>query len=580
MKLKGFRHHLVAFGLGFWLLGIADYSLAGFNWLGWWLWLTGIVALGLGLRLRHRHTAKLFDRWDWLILALILLAFAPFYLRQLYQLPVQMSTDEIVVMNLSRNLTTMKGVDWFGPSYHYAFPNLIFIIFGKIGLALGGITMAHMRFVHAMCGLAIIGFGYGMFRQLASRWWAAVATIILGANHSLVMISRLAMRDNTGLLFEVIALTALLAGLRLRNWWWLYVGGVIAGLSWYSYYPGRVSIVVWLMFIGTLFVLQHHWPRRVILQLAVVAVLGWVMAVLPLTIANRKNPDTSDYSKAELLIYPEGRQHQKEWVNATSIRQGIEINIKNGLGVFNNKVWDLGFIYSNPGHGFVDTLTGWLLWLGLAVWALQLFIKRPPTGEWLMIVGFFSIWLLLAFVINKAPDYTRLLVVLPFVAYWAMNALRWAGEVVRRLKLGWVSPVLAVIALSIIIIGNYHIAEDFIIAGQNDGNPVGSTGRYVTARADEKNYQFFLAADDLHPYYGWNTPEAWRSWIIFFAGPNQSVQVLPPAQLARLAPTGPFTIFMNQQVWATHQVELHSRYPGLSYHLVTTVPALVAVESR
>ena len=42
-----------------------------------------------------------------------------------------------------------------------------------------------------------------------------------------------------------------------------------------------------------------------------------------------------------------------------------------------------------------------------------------------MLGGFLALWLSFAFLVNKAPNYTRLLVTLPFVAFLVTEAVRW-----------------------------------------------------------------------------------------------------------------------------------------------------------
>ena len=63
-----------------------------------------------------------------------------------------------------------------------------------------------MRLLHALFALLTIAASYALFRQLLPRRWAFFAGCLLGLSHSLLMISRLAMRENTAVLFEVVAL--------------------------------------------------------------------------------------------------------------------------------------------------------------------------------------------------------------------------------------------------------------------------------------------------------------------------------------------------------------------------------------
>ena len=99
-----------------------------------------------------------------------------------------------------------------------------------------------------------------------------------------------------------------------------------------------------------------------------------------------------------------------------------------GLGTFNSKVVDHSWIYPNYGHGFVDPLTGIVLWARRG----DRRARRSSAGDartrarCSCSVGFLVLWLSFAFLVNKAPNYTRLLVTLPFVAYLVVEALRWA----------------------------------------------------------------------------------------------------------------------------------------------------------
>ena len=87
-------------------------------------------------------------------------------------------------------------------------PALLFIGWGKLGELLGGFDLYHMRLLHALCGLLTIAAVYALMRQLLPRGWAIFATCIFGVSHSFFMISRLAMRENTAVLVEVVALRA------------------------------------------------------------------------------------------------------------------------------------------------------------------------------------------------------------------------------------------------------------------------------------------------------------------------------------------------------------------------------------
>ena len=131
---------------------------------------------------------------------------------------------------------------------------------------------------------------------------------------------------------------------------------------------------------------------------------------------------------------------------ADSISEGIEKNIVWGLTAFNTDRVDEAFIYPNFGHGIVDPLTGALLWLGVLTVLLRAIFRRGPPWSIFPLVGFLLLWLVFAFLVGQAPDYPRMLVILPFVAYLVTEGIRLlagAAQAVAtpRLTLARTSPM-------------------------------------------------------------------------------------------------------------------------------------------
>lgn len=578
LSLKNWQ--LAVAGVLIWLAGIIFYAANGFSIfsLGGWVIGLGLVISALVSKTPGKHAIH---KGDWKILAALTILFAPFYLLALHRLPVQVNTDEVTIMIVAKQLAAAKNADWFGLSTYFNFPAMIFLVFGKLGQALGGVTLAHMRLIHASFGLSVVPLSYLLFRQLLPKWRAAAATVIIGCSHSLIMLSRMGMRDNSGLVFELLALTLLLHGYKQRNYVATFLGGMATGFGWYTYYPGRVSIVIWLVFLMTLIVIKRRKTAVIdLLKLALVACLGWLMVTAPLQVATTKAP-ADNYGRQQLLIYPEGRLQQQTWTYTKTQSDGMAINIKNGLSVFNNRISDYANIYANPGHGFVDPLTGILIWIGVLAFVIALWRRRTNPDEWLMLVGLFGLWLSFAFIVNKAPDYTRLLVILPFAAYWAArglfliaDAIGWLG---RKYRLPGLTLIIAAAGIAAILIGNFQISMGFIHYGEVFGNDVGSTGRYVEAMSDKPGHHFYLAADLQNPYYAWGIPEYWQNWLGFFAADNQSVSVVKPANISSLD-GHEFTVFISGATWQAQKEAFAKLHPFYQYHPVTPDGRLVAIE--
>ena len=580
MNKRWIGRAFIVIGAGYGLLSLADYARSGYSWHMMFFWLGSLACIGITLALKRRRYVSGFEHTDLAIVAVLIMLFAPLYLWRLHQLPVQVNTDEITIMLFFQKLAASPNADPFGVmTGYFGFPAGIFILFGKIANLLGGVTLENVRLIHALSGLTIIASAYGLLRQLLRRWWAVAATIVIGVNHSLFMISRMAMRDNTGLLIELLALGLLVHGLKHRDRFWTFLGGAVAGLSMYTYYPARVILPIWLVTLAVYAVTQHlHVRRHLIIRLGAVTALAWLLVATPGLIAGQKQSAiTGPYQRQQTLLTPEGRAHEQEWVPGSTVAQAVRTNIIQGLSTFNNKLVDQGYIYPNYGHGFVDPLTGWLVWLGLAVAAIQIIRrKRVEIGTILASVGFVSLWLSFSFLINKAPDYTRLLIVLPFVAYLVVYGFIGINRLLpRRLRI--VLSGVAVLLLLVIVISNLSIAHDFIALGQSEGNNVGSTLRYVENLPQTPSYRIIMATDPQYMYYGWGESWQWQTWLSY-GNPGATTEIVPPYLLLSSLPPNHFSLLMDDALWQSNQAELIARYPTAHVIEIAKSPRLIAFE--
>ena len=141
-------------------------------------------------------------------------------------------------------------------------------------------------------------------------------------------------------------------------------------------------------------------------------------------------------------------------------------------------------------------------------------------------------------------DCPRLLVVLPFVAYFVAEAVRAGARLLVRLThRTYAGAALGAVALAGALAWNLAIAWDFIQDGRRDGDDIGSTGRYVQEYRDRPAQAFYLAADDRFPYYEWGTPQIWSERLRLFAGDHRrtcacSEAVDSPARPPATTPPG------------------------------------------
>jgi 4-amino-4-deoxy-L-arabinose transferase-like glycosyltransferase len=544
------------------------------------LWLIGLIALGLACWKESPALPRI-SLGDVVAAGALIVVFAPLYLAHLYNWPVQVITDEPTIMGVSQQYSSTAGVDPFGFSTYQNRPTLLFMFWGNAGELIGGIDLSHMRLLHALVGLLAIGASYALFRQLLPAPWALFAACVFGVNHAFLMISRLAMRENTAVLVEVVALALLLRGLRHGHAFSTYLGGIVAGLGFYTYHPGRAAFPIWLLFLLVVALLyRNRFPLPGLARLGAIAVIGFVMMAGPLLIAESKAPriEREVDPIAQLLISSEGRELQRDWVFADSILEGYLQNVEWGLTTFNNEVVDHGWIYVNPGHGFVDPLTGILLWVAVLGIGLLYIRRRHVNDPWplLMLGGFLALWLAFAFLINQAPKYPRLLVILPFVAYLVTVAVRaLGGLLVRGLSrlghergpgrarhvpgTGGLRAAVAGVALALIVVWNLAAAWDYIDRGRTQGDPFGSTGRYIAAHPEQNTY---LIADQqgAYRYFTWGHEQWWHDWTRLTSKAELRGSV-PSNQLDGLKPQPPFGLLMSGALLKVAEPGLVARYP-------------------
>lgn len=592
------RLPLLGSGLGLGVALILWYGVFGYHVLQIGLWLLSILLVGLywaqfSPAQPPWDPARLRWRQELLHLALLALVFAPIYLYDLANIPFQINTDEIVISSMARNASAVRYPDIFGlmPEYFY-FPRFMFSSWGGLTRLMGGVTLVNVRTVHAAFGVVTILVAYGFFRAFWGSRLALAGAALLGSNHALLGISRMAMRENLIVLVECAALALLLKGVREKNPLLLYLGGGAAAFSLYGYLPGRVVILLGLLF-GVLYLLlgredlrgenKQANPLWVLAKLTVPAALGFFLVAGPILVATVTAPAVSaEYSRQQFLFFPEGRALQQMWVNAATPEEAVWRNIFNSLSMFNDPgQHDRGYIYPNYGHAFVDPLTGALIWLGLGSGLYRLFKKRSQPHDWLCIGSFLFLYLLFSLAITKAPNYTRLLVILPFVAYLTLEGIQVLAGLLERWgsRAGSWLPA-AAMAGAILLIGGWNLAifGDFVHKGWTQGNDVGATGRYVAARQGDPDYRFYLAASAAYPYFGWGEPHYWQSWIQFFAGREQKVAVFSPEVLPIQALEPPFTLFMNEWVWDQQGAELQRRFPSGRLHRIPAERGLWAFE--
>ena len=504
-------------------------------------------------------------------------------------MPFQVSTDEITIMIFQNKMSNLS-YDIFSLSDYFGLPSLVFVVTGFLGKLIGGVNLLNMRIVHAVFGLLIIPCSYFLFHILSdNRKVALGGAIILGINHSLIGISRMAMRENIALLFGILALAFLIWGLKKKSFFHTFIGGVFAGLNYYGYYPGRSTIFICFLFLGFLgFFYRKKYKLSFLAKCGGVILMAFVLMILPLITTTAKQfEDPSfehnfNYNKGASLLFSEGREAQVEWFHdVTNTFEGVKKNIFNGLTTYNNFEATSVDIYHNPRWGFVDPLTGILLWLGVLV----VLLGREDERNFLVFLGFLFYLFIFSFVINITPSYARLLVTLPFVCYLASVGLNFLSEYFQKLRKKsnptcefQITNLVFAFFLIFIVFLNLWILSDFAIKGTHEGDVVGGTLRYVEDRKHLENYSFYLVADEENMYYHFGNSGWWLDWFGYFRAENQHAQVLSPSTNFDNLSNNHFTIFISKELWTQKKNTLLEKHPDFAIHNILSDGSRIAVE--
>lgn len=334
-----------------------------------------------------------------------------------------------------------------------------------------------------------------------------------------------------------------------------------------TFLAARISAVVWLCYLA-LASWQYREARGPMLRKASGwAILGFVISAGPMAIATWQAPPAQYTYAGDVTIFTAaGQEIVRRWEGITDTQQALLKNLVNGLGTFNNNLPDHGNIYLNPGHGFLDPLTGILLWGGvISMWGRQ----RPRELHLLALTGFLMIWLSLSFFTTKNPSYSRLLVILPFVVLLAMEGAKWLSAFAAKYLAGWFGMprrktiyALMAVLVAVILGWNLTIYGRYVAEGFYQQEVVGAVMRYVQARQNLPNSHYYVIDEGDSQF--WVGPYAWRDWISLFLSPQQHVQVVPRSILdGKTSPsiTSPAILLMSRKLWASYENQILQWYP-------------------
>jgi len=281
---------------------------------------------------------------------------------------------------------------------------LYLYVAGGMARALGN-TLFALRLTSAFFGLLTIAATYWLGREmLADRRIALLAAALLAISFWHVLFSRLGFRVISQPLLQALAVAALFRGLRGGRWSWLWLAGLLVGLSAYTYLAARLFPVL-LAFALLPLLLDPDTRRLRLRQLTFVALVAFLTA-LPLLAWFYFNPDAF-------------------WVRIGQVAPGAEgLSLTESL----SRSFAMFFLrgdpylrFNLPGRPLFNFVTGGLLLLG---WLFCLWRYRRFPYDWqraavlLLLLAPLVMILPTALATNEiVPSNLRALGLIPFVFF-------------------------------------------------------------------------------------------------------------------------------------------------------------------
>ena len=176
-------------------------------------------------------------------MTLALLVAAVLRLPQLTQVPPGVHYDEAAYGLNAGDIGLRGDRPVFIPSFTGREPLYLYAA-GGMAAALGNSLFA-LRLTSAFFGLLTIAATYWLGREmLADRRIALLAAALLAVSFWHLLFSRLGFRVISQPLLQALAVAALFRGLRGGRWPWLWVAGVLIGLTAYTYLAARLFPVL------------------------------------------------------------------------------------------------------------------------------------------------------------------------------------------------------------------------------------------------------------------------------------------------------------------------------------------------
>ncbi|MGH9549259.1 MAG: hypothetical protein ACRD3W_07790, partial [Terriglobales bacterium] len=273
-----------------------------------------------------------------------------------------------------------------------------------------------------------------------------------------------------------------------------------------------------------------------------------------------------------------------------NVRDAWFDNIRNGLTAFNSNMIDQGGIYTSPFHGFNDPATGVLVWIGVIMTIFSLRKNGFKLADVFVLIGFFSIYLALAFVVNKAVDYTRFMIIMPFMYYFVARGLLSIFYKTCRRRSKKARTCIWACAILCIAVWNLSYYWDCIKLDLEKGEVVGDTGRYIRSHREWQNHTWCICTSELwapgwyndYRYVNHGRLEDMVNWLSYFANADRGQRccALNEKQFEKEGdlPRHNISIFLRRLMLQRYEELIRKRYKKYDVFPITPTGEELVVE--
>jgi len=349
----------------------------------------------------------------------------------------------------------------------------LYMYLAAFSISMLGRSPAAERLPAALVGVLLIPAAYGLGRALFNRRVGLLTAFITAGNFWALTLSRIGLRAGMLPLFTSLSLACAAAGWRSRRLWLIIVGGVLYGLTFYTYLAARLTPLALIAFLIFWYIAQRQtfpparWLAAFILPAALV--------VAPLAAFAVSRPQIAFGRAEQVSIFTPALNGGDAW--------GMLFH--NLLAAFGMFVWrgDANARHNLPGRPVFDVFLGAAFVVGVGL-SLYRAVGREHQRPAALALLWSGIMLAPTVLTIDAPHYLRAVGVLPLIYLFPALAMEcvWTADFPRGWRAVACGGVTAILALSGLL-----TFRDYFVRYANDPEPSYYFQSAVTELAAQAN---------------------------------------------------------------------------------------------